>query len=50
MTIKNLKEIINTLPEETIVLIDTNDIYDAESISVQYHLDGRVHMILSIDE
>ena len=50
MTIKELKEIIFNLPEDTVILIDAEDIYDAESITVQYHSDGRVHLILSKDE
>lgn len=50
MTVRELKEIIKNLPEETVILIDAEDIYDAESITVQYHSDGRVHLILCKDE
>lgn len=47
MTIKQLKEIINNLPDETPVLIFTDDIYNAETIAVEYHTDGRQHLVLS---
>ena len=47
MTIKNLMEIISNLPEETTILIEENDINEVETVNVQYHSDGRVHLILS---
>lgn len=47
MTIKELKEIISNLPEETIILIEENDINDVEMISVDYHSDGRTHLTFS---
>ena len=47
MTIKDLKAIINNLSEETIILVEENDINDVETIEVQYHSDGRVHLIFS---
>ncbi len=47
MTIKELKEIISNLPEETIILIEEKDIYETETIKVQFHSDGRTHLILS---
>lgn len=47
MTIKELKEIISTLPEETIILIEELDINDVETVNLQYHADGRTHLILS---
>ncbi len=47
MTIKQLKEIISNLPDETPVLISTEDIYNTETITVEYHSDGRQHLILS---
>lgn len=50
MTIKEFKQIINNLPEETILLIDTNDTDDVESVHIQYHSDGRVHVVLSTEE
>jgi hypothetical protein len=47
MTIRELKEIISNLPETTILLIEETDINDVETVNVQYHSDGRVHLILS---
>ena len=47
MTIKELKELISTLPEETVVLIEETDINDVETINIQYHADGRTHLIFS---
>lgn len=47
MTIKNLKEIISNLPEETILLIEESDVVDVESVSVQYHSNGNIHLIFS---
>ena len=47
MTIKELKEIILNLPEETTILIEENDINDVETINIQFHSDGRTHLILS---
>ena len=50
MTIKELKTIISNLPEETVLLIEETDINDVETIEVQYHSDGRVHLIFSVME
>lgn len=47
MTIRDLKKIISTLPENTVLLIEETDINDVETINVQYHSDGRVHLIFS---
>ena len=47
MTIKNLMEIISSLPVETTILIEENDINEVETVNVQYHSDGRTHLILS---
>lgn len=47
MTIKELKEIILNLPDETIILIEDEDINEVETIDVQYHSDGKTHLILS---
>ena len=50
MTIKDLKEIIFNAPEDAIVILETEEICDLESVSIQYHSDGKVHVILSKDE
>ena len=47
MTIKNLKEIISNLSDDTIILIEENDINEVETVNIQLHLDGRSHLILS---
>jgi len=47
MTIKQLKEIINTLNDDTPILISTDDVYEAETAIVEYHSDGRQHLIFS---
>lgn len=47
MKIKELKEIISNLPDETIVLIEDSDISEVETINIQIHLDGRSHLIFS---
>jgi hypothetical protein len=47
MTIKELKLIIEDLMDDTVVLIEENDINDVETINIQIHSDGRAHLILS---
>lgn len=50
MTINDLKKIINSLPDETVVLLSTEDIYEVETIRIELHTDGRVHLILTYEE
>lgn len=52
MTLEKLRQITNNLPSDTIVLIDssTTETEDVETIDIQYHLDGRAHLILSNQE
>lgn len=47
MTVKELLEIISSLPKDTPVLISADDDYDVKTISVEHHADGRKHLILS---
>ena len=47
MTIKELKRIVNFLPDETVILVEQADMRDVECINVQVHSDGRVHLVLS---
>lgn len=47
MTVKEIKEIISTLPDETPVLISAEDVYDANTTIIEYHDDGRKYLILS---
>ena len=47
MTIKELKLIIEDLMDDTVVLIEENDLNEVETINIQIHSDGRSHLILS---
>lgn len=45
-----LKHIIDILPEDTPILICASKLSEVETTSVQYHSDGRIHVILSDEE
>lgn len=47
MTIRDLKQIIEDLMDDTVILIEESDINDVESINIQIHSDGRSHLIFS---
>ena len=47
MTIRELKMIIEDLVDDTVVLIEGNDINEIETVHIQLHSDGRSHLILS---
>ena len=47
MTIKEFKDIIDKFPDDAIMLVLNGDIGDVETISVEYHADGRSHVIFS---
>lgn len=48
MTNEQLKAILNSLPNETILLIATDDgCIDVETIMIEHHSDGRTHIIFS---
>ena len=47
MTIKELKLIIEDLLDDTVILIEENDINEVKTINIQIHSDGRSHLILS---
>ena len=47
MKIKELKEIISNLPDDTLILLSTEDTYDLETAIIEYHSDGRIHLVLS---
>ncbi len=47
MTIKDLKQIIEDLTDDTVILIEETDINDVETVNIQIHSDGRSHLILS---
>ena len=47
MTIKELKMILEDLSDDTVILIEDRDVVDVESVTIQIHMDGRSHLILS---
>lgn len=47
MFIKDLKAIINSLPDETVLLLQGDNYTEVESICVEHHSDGRTHIIFS---
>lgn len=47
MTLEKLRQITNTLPADTVILINSEDISEIETISIEYHTDGRAHVVLS---
>lgn len=52
MTIEKLKQITSNLTADTIILIDpVRDACDyVRKVSIEYHTDGRAHLILSNEE
>lgn len=47
MTIKELKTIIKNLTDDTVILIEENDLNDVEAVKIEIHMDGRTHLIFS---
>ena len=48
MTLEKLRQITNNLPADTIILVEgADDLTDCESVKIEYHSDGRSHLILS---
>lgn len=47
MTIAELKKILANVPDDAFVLVNATDIDDVETVSIEYHSDGRVHVTLS---
>lgn len=47
MTILQLKKLMETLPDDTLILLSTEDTYDLETAIIEYHSDGRLHLVLS---
>jgi hypothetical protein len=50
MTLKELKTIIANIPDEAIVLISTEDLYEVETVRIEIHSDGRVHLFFTNEE
>ena len=49
MKIKDLKDIIQNLPDEAIVLLLSEDIYEVESVTIEQDDDGPMHLILNAE-
>lgn len=48
MSVEELKAILNSLPNDTVLLMDVDDKYtDVETILIEHHSDGRTHIIFS---
>jgi hypothetical protein len=47
MTILQLKQIIANLPDDTLILLSTEDTYDLETALIEYHSDNRIHLVLT---
>ena len=50
MTIKELLAIISTLPEESPIILVSPDVNDLKTVDVEYHVDGRIYVVLSASE
>lgn len=50
MTVKELRAIISTLPDETLLMLEQDDVCDVETIIVEHHPDGRKRIIFSTNE
>lgn len=47
MNIAQLKSIINQLPDETILLLQTEQLDDVSTVIVEHHSDNRIHIIFT---
>jgi hypothetical protein len=47
MTIRELKQIIEDLTDDTEILIEQKEISDIETINIEIHMDGRCYLVLS---
>ena len=50
MTLQELKTIIANIPDNAIVLLSTEDLYEVETVRVEIHPDGRIHLFLTNEE
>lgn len=52
MTLEKLRQITNNLPADTVLLIggDADVLKEIGTVSIEYHTDGRAHLILSNEE
>lgn len=47
MTIQELKMIIDDLADDTVILLQTPEVSEIESISIIIHSDGRSHLMFA---
>ena len=47
MTIAHLKAIIAQLPDETILMLQTEHLADVSTVIVEHHSDNRTHIIFT---
>jgi hypothetical protein len=47
MTTKQLVEIISNLPDDTPIILSTEDAHEAKTVMIEYHSDGRMYVIIS---
>lgn len=50
MTLKELKTIIANMPDTAVVLLSTEDLYEVETVRIEIHSDGRVHLFFTNEE
>ena len=50
MTLQELKTIIANIPDNAVVLLSTEDLYEVETVRVEIHPDGRIHLFLTNEE
>ena len=51
MSIEKLRKLIADLPADMIVLVQKEDgCYDLQTLRIEYHNDGRTHLILTSEE
>ncbi len=49
MTLEKLKQITNNLPADTVLLIgeDSDVLKEVGTVSIEYHTDGRAHLVFN---
>lgn len=51
MTLEKLRKLISDLPGDMVVLVQLREgAEDLETIRIEYHKDGRAHLILTYEE
>jgi hypothetical protein len=51
MTIEKLRQITNNLPADVVLLVDNDgNVEDVATVQIEYHADGRGHLIFTSKE